>query len=313
MPAAAQTTVFGLDVCADRALPFLEGGSASATGRRVELSAVSSPSELEWPSDAALISDERGPDGEVVFQIERSAAGFRIAGPRYGTAIVSADGSSVRGSPGAGGLGEWQRLLVAQVLPFAAVLRGLEVLHASAVAFGNEAVAILGPSGAGKTSVAVALSRLGGGFLADDVLAVSYEDGLLLGHPGPAIAGVHKEEVARLRRGQGLDPGRLLSEGPREAMVRMNSWPSPAPLRTIFVLERRATGPRQPRFEPIVSPTALLSATFNLLLQEPERLTTLLDVCAAALHGCVERVVIGPETDASALAARLASRIGAES
>lgn len=312
MTSAANTTVFGLDVCVDRPLPYLEGGSTLATGRRVQLSTTASLPELEWPSNASLISDERGPDGEVVFQIERSTAGFRIAGPRYGAAIVSADGTSVRGSPGAGGLREWQRLLIAQVLPFAAVLRGLEVLHASAVVFGGEAVAILGPSGAGKTSLALALSRLGAGFLADDVLALSREDGRLMGHPGPAIAGVHNEEAERLRRCDGLDPKRFLGEDPREVMVRMTSWPSPVPLTAIFIVERAPAAPPEPSFEPVVSPTALLSATFNLLLQDPRRLTALLDACAVASRGRVERVVVGPGTDASSLAEQLATRVGAD-
>ena len=127
------------------------------------------------------------------------------------------------------------------------------------------------------------------------------------------MAGIHSEEAERLRRRGGLDRERLLGEDQREAMVRMTPSPSPAPLRRIFVLERRATGYPKPHFEPVVSPTALLSATFNLLLQEPARLTTLLDVCAAASRGRVERVVVGPETDASALAGELATRIEAGS
>jgi hypothetical protein len=311
MPVPGHTTVFGLDVCANRPLPFLVGGSRRACGRPLRLSAAAAGRELRWPSDASLICDERGPDGEVVFQIQHSSLGFRIAGPRYGEAIVAADGSSVRGAPGPGGLREWQRLLVAQVLPFAAVLRGLEVLHASAVVFDGETVAVLGPSGAGKTSVAVALGRRGGVFLADDVLAVSRQDGRLFGHPGPAVAGIHSEEAERLRRGDGLDPERLLGENAREAMVRMTPWPDPAPLRAIFVLERRAEGPSRPYFEPVVSPTVLLSATFNLLLQDPRRLTTLLDVCADASRGLVERVVVGPRTDAVGLADSIADRIGA--
>lgn len=312
MPPSAQRTVFGLDVRADRPLAFLEGASALPTGRRLELSLAATVAELEWPSDAALISDERGAGGEVVFQIERSALGFRIGGPLYGAAIVSADGSSVRGSPGTGGLGAWQRLLVAQVLPFAAVLCGLEVLHASAVALGGGAVAILGPSGAGKTSLAVALSRLGADFLTDDVLALSCEDGRLLGHPGPAIAAIDSAEAERLRHGGGLDPEGLLGEDRREAVVRMAPSSSPLPLRAIFVLDRRAAGPAQPHFEPVLEPTALLSATFNLLLLEPARLTALLEVCAIAARGRVERVAVGPGGDATALAGELAARLEAD-
>ena len=58
---------------------------------------------------------------------------------------------------------------------FAALLhqRGRVVLHASAVAVDGKAIAILGDSGAGKSTTAAAFLRHGHGFLADDVVALS--------------------------------------------------------------------------------------------------------------------------------------------
>jgi ABC-type multidrug transport system ATPase subunit len=44
--------------------------------------------------------------------------------------------------------------VLAQVLPLAAVLRGIDVLHASAVALAAGPIAFLGGSGAGKTTLA---------------------------------------------------------------------------------------------------------------------------------------------------------------
>jgi hypothetical protein len=290
MAASSRVTMFGLDVRLDRPLRLLEGGATVATGRRVELSALAPGAAMRWPEEEELISDERGPDGEVLFQIAGSELGYRIAGPRYGAAIVSPDASRIWGSPGTGGMADWRRLLIAQVLPFAAVIRGLEVLHASAVAVGGEAVAFLGRSGAGKTSMAMALCRLGATFLADDVLSVEREDGCLLGHPGAPLAGIGR--------------------GPREEMVPMAPHPTQLPLKTIFVLDRRPRGPARPRFEPVVEPQVLLAATFNLVLRERARLEGLLDVCALAAGGRVERVVVGPETDAPTLAEELAERMG---
>jgi hypothetical protein len=93
-------------------------------------------------------------------------------------------------------------------------------------------------------------------------------------------------------------------------MVRMTPHGTPAPLKAIFFLDRRPGAPPGVRFEPRVEPRVLLSATFNLVLLERSRLEALLDVCALAGRGRVERVVVGPQTGVPALAEELAERIG---
>jgi hypothetical protein len=307
---AVRETVFGLDVEGGAALPFLAGAAAGATGRRLELTLAEDGAELEWPGEAGLLSDERDSAGEVLFRIEAGERGYRIAGPRYGTAILAADGSRLCGGPGAGGLLVWQRLLIAQALPFAAVLQGLEVLHGSGVAVGGEAFGLLGGSGSGKTSVALALRGLGAEFLADDVLALERDGERLLAHPGAPVAGVDGGEVERLRRLAGFDEELILAEDDREAMVRLLPHPAPLPLAGLFLLERRPQGPSRPCFETVVTPAALLAATFNLVLLGGERFEALLDVCALAAGGLVERVVSGPGIDPSMVAEAVAERIG---
>jgi hypothetical protein len=310
MTASTRVTMFGLDVGVPESLDWLLGADTIATGRQVELSVPAPENQMGWPEDAALISDERTEDGGVLFQIARSECGYRFSGPRYGTAIVSPEASQIWGSPGEGGIGDWQRFLIAQVLPFAAVLRGLEVFHASAVALDDQAVAFLGPSGAGKTSIAMALCRLGASFLADDVLAVERDAGRLLGQPGAPVAGVASREAERLRRRRSLDSGAVLTTDPREAVVRVTPPRAPVPLGAIFVLDRRSGGPLEPWFERVSESRVLLSATFNLVLLEGSRLEALLDVCSLAAGGLVERVVVDSEIAASTVAEALAERIG---
>lgn len=304
-----RTTAFGLDIRADRALPFLQGGSTRATGRRLDLMTRRHAEQLDWPRVADLISDERDRSGAVVFQIERAPVGYRIVGPRYGSAIVASDGGAIIAAPGSGGGAAWQRLLIAQALPFAAALRGLEVFHASAVAIDGEAVALLGRSGAGKTSVAMALAAHGAAFLTDDVLSIEPIDGRLLAHCGPPFAGVATSESERLRKLGRLPAERVIAEDQREVILRISPRADPTPLRAMFILDRRADGPRSPHFEPLSDARELLSATFNLLLLEPGRLRSLLDVCALAAAGHVERARVGPATDATALAAAVLERI----
>jgi hypothetical protein len=302
--------MFGLDLQVPESLTWLAESATGAAGRPVELT-VGAEADSEWLGDSTPISDERTEDGGVLFQIACGEGGYRFSGPRYGSATVSPRASRVWGEPGDGGMGDWQRFLVAQVLPFAAVLHGLEVFHASAVAVDGRAVAFLGPSGAGKTSIAMALCGLGASFLTDDVLAIERDGERLLAHPGAPVAGVASEEVERLRSRRSLDDGTVLSSDSREAIVRVTPQRDAVPLQAIFVLDRRSEAPPEPSFEPVVAPQVLLSATFNLVLLDGPRLEALLDVCSLAAAGMVERVVVGRETDASALAEALAERIGA--
>jgi hypothetical protein len=301
-------TVFGLEVRADRSLPFLETAAVSATGRRVEVSVAGGAGDLAWPETAELISDQRQPGGEVNFQIERDReAGYRIWGPAYGASVLSNDGHLLRGAPGADGIGAWQRMLIAQALPFAAVLQGLEVLHASAVAIDGGLVAFGGHSGSGKTSIALALCRQGAAFVTDDVLALERDREELIGYPGTPVAGIVHAEGDRSQEGEA---GEVLAVDGRERVERMTVGAERTPLRAIFLIDRRADGPDRPRFEPVADPRMLLSATFNLVLATPQRLEGLLDVCALAAGRQVERIVVGPGMNAAELGAAVERRIG---
>lgn len=308
----AVATVFGLDLRADVALPFLREAVGEPTGRRIELVLRKGGIEaLEWPDSARLISDQRLPGGEVNFRIEADVeAGYLIWGPGYGANRITADGRRLLCTAASVGADAWQRLLIAQVLPFAAVLRGLEVFHASAVVSGAGAIAFVGPSHAGKTSLALAMCRRGATFLADDVLALEPLGEGLAGHPGAAVAGIDRAESDRLLEAGELRPDDVLAADGRERVVRMRRAPEPAPLHALFFLDRRADGPDRPRFEPAVGARELLAATFNLVLAAPRRLRRLLDVCALASERRVERVAFGPAVDAAALGAAVEERLG---
>jgi hypothetical protein len=304
-------TVFGLDVQAAKPLSFLEGATAKPTGRGLELSLLEAREAVGWPTTAELISDQRQPDGTVNFQIEsHPEAGFRIAGPEYGVSVLSGDGGRLLGAVGSEGENAWQRLLIAQVLPFAAVLQGLEVLHASAVVGGGGVVALSGHSGSGKTSLALELCRRGAGFLADDVLALERLDGELVGHPGAPVAGIDRAEAERMGAAGDLGTPDVLAADSREQVARAPAPASPGPLRTLFFLDRRPGGPSRPHFEAAADAQALLSSTFNLVLTGPQRLERLLDACALLADCRVERIVCGPAVGVVELGDAVEERIG---
>jgi hypothetical protein len=308
---ARTITAFGLDVQSEVALPFLGESLARPSGRVLDLSVrAGAVAQLDWPASAEVVCDERQTDGRSIFSIESHPTdGYLISGPEYGFHLLSSDGRRLTCVPEGRPEDAWQRLLIAQVLPFAALLRGLEVFHASAVVSDLGAVALLGPSRAGKTSLALELCRRGAHFLADDVLVVEAPDGQLIAHPGTAVAGAARDQAEPLLGSEPPPEQPVLAVNAREQLVSMTGAAEPARLAALFFLDRRAEGPEHPSFEPIADAELLLSATFNFVLATPQRLRGLLDVCALAAQLHVERILVGPGTSVSELGAVIEQRL----
>lgn len=298
---ATVATAFGLDVHLAEPLLLLAGARARPTGRRLDLSLAGDP-EQPWPTSAETVCDQRERDGGISFRIESAPdVGYLIWGPAYGRHLLSRDGRRALCMPDGLTEGAWQRLLVAQTLPFAAVLRGLEVFHASAVVLAGGTIGLLGPSGAGKTSLALALCRQGATFLADDVLVLERSGQELLAHPGSPVAGVDHGEARRLEEQQANGHAPLASNE-RERLMAVPGAEQPAPLAALLLLQRSPDGPSRPQFEPLVGGAPLLAATFNTVLSDAERLRDMLELCALAARRPVERVLAGPAVDAARLA-----------
>ena len=312
MPAPhTRATAFGLDVLCDSPVAFLAGARAAPTGRRLSLSVAPHERARErWPGDAQLICDETQPDGSINFRIEKSPqAGYLLWGPAYGAHLLASDGSALSCFPEDLPDGAWQRFLIAQVLPFAALLQGLEVLHASAVSQRGSAVAFLGPSGSGKTSLALELCSRGADFLADDVLALERSAAVSCQICRRRLDCRVLLQRAGVARDRPHTPGPVLASNEREQVVALPGAAAAAPLEAMFFIERRSDGPSAPSFTAVTDGISLLAATFNFVLAGPERLAALLDVSAIAARRRVELITAGPATDTSALADAVQARL----
>jgi hypothetical protein len=206
--------------------------------------------------------------------------GYRLYARHFGLARIDADGSRVRCAPPGVTPWRWQRFLVGRVLPWAALLQGLEVFHASAVRIADRAVAVMGPTGSGKTSVAIQLVLRGASFMTDDVLAIDRVSGGLRAHPGAAIVGVRDAERALIgRRGMG-ELGEVLGHSDKWYVELERRSPA-LPLGVVYFLVPRDEG-AAPRIQPMPAPDPrlLLASTFVYSVQTPQRLRNQLDICA---------------------------------
>ena len=88
--------------------------------------------------------------------------------------------------------------LLGPVLGLLLRFRGVTCFHASAVAFGDRAVAFVGSEGAGKSTTAAALARQGYAVLSDDVVALSEREGSFFVHPAYPYLCLWPESVESL-------------------------------------------------------------------------------------------------------------------
>lgn len=94
---------------------------------------------------------------------------FLLRFPDHADFVISATGGvECIPTPQAGE--GWRGIFEQQVQPLLLSLRGEQVFHGGAVAIGDQAIAFLGPSGRGKSTLTTAFARRGHAFLGDDCL-----------------------------------------------------------------------------------------------------------------------------------------------
>lgn len=124
--------------------------------------------------DAQPYSVWRGGSGEQIAQFFRTGPDYLVRFPGIADFRVSANGRDVTCCPTpeateAAVAHLWQN----QILPLAVAHQGHFVFHGSAVALdGENAIAFLGPSGRGKSTLAAAFALRGCPYLTDDVLQI---------------------------------------------------------------------------------------------------------------------------------------------
>ena len=149
------------------------------------------------------------------------------------------------------------------------------------------AVAVVAPSGGGKSTTAAALRARGAGWMTDDALALELARGQVLAHPGPLWAG---------------DAGPV-------AESFEGAPPGPLPLGSVVLLRREVAG-GEVRLTVADAPVRLLlAATFVPYVEGPVRQRRLLAVADAVARSVPVRILTaGVEASPEMIAARIAAQ-----
>ncbi len=244
----ARHVAYGLDLRASFPLAGMRAGSGEELpSLTLELLAPAELQDLwsgpvgqpDWTGrlgDGCTLSIERGVCGDVLFTYgDRARFRLDASHERLGCAPLRE------------GL-HWQQALLGRVLPNVAIMRGYEALHASAVDSPEGVVAVAGPSGMGKTTLALELLGRGWPLFADDVLALGDGSEGVRAHPGsPHMNVADGPPDATDPESVGATLGILAGE--RWIAVHRTA-DEPRPVRLICLLERGADLSLQSRILP---------------------------------------------------------------
>ena len=193
-PASAWTyRVYGLHLVTNRPVPGLIASSRPGMGDvHVEFMGVGPRQEQPDAGTVLYASPGIAANGEPYLQVwkheqcEQTHLGIQYTdGSGYATFVVNRDGSRVRVT--------WTEMIPFQdvityflgpVLGCILRLRRITCLHAGVVAVGEQAFAIIGPKGAGKSATVAVLAQGGHAVLSDDIAPLVEDDGAFLVQPG---------------------------------------------------------------------------------------------------------------------------------
>lgn len=308
-------SAFGLSLTADWPIPGLIPQPApSAPDVRVWLDQAPAFADRDAAvEDLYYVSDD-AEWGRPALQVWKTADGgcfrlqyadntqFLIAGTGSDVSVISPDGSTLEDAA---------TYLLGPVLGFAMRLRGITCLHASVVAVGGDAIAIAGPAGAGKSTVAACFSAMGRAVLSDDIAALAERGGMVHVQPAYPQIRLWPDSVAMLYGAPDALP-RLTPTWDKRALAltQLGAFQQqPLPLRAVYVL-----GEDRDRVEPAIEDVAgaerllvLLTNTYvGYLLDRPMRHQEFDSLARLASSVHVRRVIRpGGATSVGAICARI--------
>jgi hypothetical protein len=140
-------------------------------------------------------------------------------------------------------------------------LRGVACMHGSAIAVGGRAIALVGPSGSGKSSTAAGFARLGHGVLTDDLIALRESAGTF--SVEPALPRVHlwpQSAQAMVASWESLP--RVTGQWEKLRLdLAHHGYPfqrAPLPLGAVYFLAERSSEVGEPRIEDVHPTRALI-------------------------------------------------------
>jgi len=265
-------SVYGLRVLTSQPLPGLIAlGQPDAWDVQIDLGTLP-PWLMALPANRAeplYISPYQDDAGQPLMTVAELRGGefYRL---RYADGvefIVDRPGARIWASwPDPWTLEDVATYLLGPVLGFTLRLRGVTCLHASAIALDGRAVALLGPPGAGKSTLAATFAMRGLPVISDDVLALSRHDGRLVVQPGSPRIRLWPDSVMALYGSPQALPRLTPTWDKRFLDLTRDGYRfqhQPLPLGAIYLLGERGSDAAAPRIEELSATASLMALVAN--------------------------------------------------
>lgn len=262
MTGSRETRVYrvsDITLASNIALPELPPGNGSEPQSSFQLAGPGDarPQASEWFHQWTL------PGRPAWLAFARHPAGYLLRFQDFGDFLVSADGRRVRCYPQDGTPIETIRhLFLDQVLPLVLSRQGRLVLHSSAVLTPAGAVAFVGSTGQGKSTLALSFATRGDPFLADDCLVLDEHQGKLMAVPSYPGLRLWPETVSEVfeRAPELAEVAHYSAKKRLSPHGEMSFSYQPAPLRRVYFLAEPpgAKGAAAVEIRPLSGSEALL-------------------------------------------------------
>src|SRR5215216_4207807 len=261
-------SIYGLGVIANNTIPGVP--PSTIVSEDVRISFGSLPAFLEEVSatqiETSYVADYKSECGEPALRV------FRVLDGKYYRFCYADETEFVVDKEGTEVWARWREpltledtatYLLGPVMGFVMLLRGVVCLHASAVAVGDEAIALLGPAGSGKSTTAAAFAERGYSVLAEDVVTLDDRGDHFLVRPGYPLIRLWPAAVKAL---YGLETHLpKLTPNWDKCYLDLNDNFQREPLRlaAIYHLSERHHGPTAPFVQSLDRADGLMSLVAN--------------------------------------------------
>lgn len=261
-------SLYGLGVVANQTIPGVPASTITSEDLRISFGSLPAwlPEVSNTQIETSYVADYKSECGEPVLRVFRVRDGefYRFSYADRTEFVIDRDGTEV--------WAEWSdpltledtaTYLLGPVMGFVMLLRGVVCLHASAIAIGDEAIALVGPAGSGKSTTAAAFSDLGYKILAEDVVTLDDREDYFLVRPGYPCIRLWPAAVTALYGPEAQLPKLTPNWEKRYLDLSEKFQPQPVRLAAIYLLGERSDAESAPFVETLDRAEGLMSLVAN--------------------------------------------------